>query len=68
MAISLSVTVPSARPSVKARPLLVVASALKPSPASTLALPASQGLGITNGGPVCSARKASPFSCWVSGT
>ncbi len=48
---SSSVASPSGLPSVKAKPLLVVASASKPSAASTLALPASHGFGITNGSP-----------------
>ena len=38
-----SVTFPSRRPSVKAKPELVVASALKPRASSTRADPASQG-------------------------
>src|SRR3954447_25911296 len=63
---SSSVTVPSGRPSVNARPPLVVARALKPRPSRTLAEPASQGLGITNASPWCSAAKASPFSCCVA--
>src|SRR3954470_22941921 len=60
------VPVLSARPSVNARPPLVVARALKPSPSSTLADPASHGLGITKGSPWCSAANASPFSCCVA--
>jgi hypothetical protein len=51
---SSSVTSPSRRPSVKANPELVVASALNPSCSSTFAEPASQGFGITNGSPACS--------------
>ena len=60
---SSSVTSPSNRPSVKAKPALVVASALKPSAVSTFADPASQGLGITNGSPSCSARNSSALRC-----
>jgi hypothetical protein len=56
-----------ARPMVKAKPELVLASALKPRPARTLAEPASHGLGMTNGSPSCSARKSAPFSCCVGG-
>ena len=56
---SSSVTPPSSRPSVKANPALVVASALNPSDASNLAEPASHGLGMMNGGPSCRARKSS---------
>ena len=43
-------------------PPLVVASALKPRYCSTLAAPASQGFGITNGSPSCRARKVSARS------
>src|SRR6266568_3824472 len=56
---------PSSRPSVNAKPELVVASALNPSASRTRADPASQGFGITKGSPVCRARKASPSSCCV---
>jgi hypothetical protein len=42
---------PSSQPSVAAWPLLVVANAWKPSEASSLALPASQGLGMSSGRP-----------------
>src|SRR3954471_17566686 len=49
------VTSPSARPSVNAKPELVVASALKPSSASIRAEPASHGFGMTNGSPEWSA-------------
>src|SRR4051794_10115758 len=52
------VTSPSARPSVNAKPELVVASALKPSSSSMRAEPASQGFGITNGSPSWRARKS----------
>src|SRR3954452_6246076 len=48
---SSSVTSPSARPSVNAKPELVVANALKPSSSSMRAEPASQGLGMMNGSP-----------------
>src|SRR6185295_2705151 len=47
---------------------LVVASARKPSAASTRAEPASQGFGITNGSPACRARNASAFSSVVADT
>ena len=43
--------------SVYAKPLLVVASALKPSRSSTIADPMSHGFGIMNGSPSWSARK-----------
>ena len=59
---SSGVTSPSRRPSVNANPELVVASALHPSACITRADPASQGLGMTNGSPACSARNASPFA------
>ena len=59
---SSSVTPPSRRPSVNAKPELVVASALKPSASSTRAEPASHGFGITNGSPSCSAANAAAFS------
>ena len=56
-----------ALPSVLARPRLVVASASKPIAASSLAVPASQGLGMMKApGRACSARKASAFSNWVA--
>src|SRR3954453_21598072 len=61
---SSSVTSPSPRPSLNAKPELVVASALKPSPSSTRAAPASHGLGMTNGSPWCRARNAAPLSAW----
>ena len=48
-----------------AKPALVVASALKPSASSTRAEPASHGLGITNGSPSWSARKAAALRAWV---
>src|SRR3954449_12170077 len=54
---SSSVTSPSARPSVNAKPELVVASALKPSSSSMRAEPASHGFGMTKGSPSWSARK-----------
>ena len=56
--------VPSMRPSVKAKPELVVASALKPSASRTRAEPASQGFGITNGSPSWRARKSAAFWSW----
>jgi len=43
------VTDPSSRPSVAAKPLLVVARAANPSEASSLADPRSHGLGISSG-------------------
>src|SRR3954465_5841676 len=52
------VTSPSARPSVNAKPELVVASALKPSSSSIRAEPTSHGFGITNGSPSWRARNA----------
>ena len=61
------VAAPSRRPSVKAKPELVLASALKPRPARTFAEPTSHGLGMTNGSPSCSARKSAPFWCCVGG-
>ena len=61
-----SVTPPSSLPTVKANPPLVVANALNPSDPSTLAEPASQGFGITNGSSSCRARKAAPLSSWVT--
>src|SRR3954464_439528 len=60
---SSSVTSPSARPSVNAKPELVVASALKPSSSSIRAEPASHGFGMTNGSPSWRARKALLVSC-----
>jgi hypothetical protein len=45
------VTSPSCRPSVKAKPALVVASASNPSAPNTFAEPASHGFGMTNGDP-----------------
>src|SRR4051794_26387699 len=56
---SSSVAPPSGRPSVNAKPLLVVASAAKPSDSSTHALPTSQGFGMTNGGPAWSSANRS---------
>jgi hypothetical protein len=57
------VTEPSSLPSVAAKPLLVVASAENPSHSSSLAEPASHGLGISSGpGPWCNWRKSSAFS------
>jgi hypothetical protein len=55
----------SRRPSVNAKPELVVARASKPSPSSTRADPASQGFGITNGSPAWRAWNLSAFSGWV---
>src|SRR3954466_8864659 len=55
---SSSVTSPSARPSVNAKPELVVASALKPSSSSMRAEPASHGFGMTNGPPPGRARNS----------
>ena len=52
-----SVTPPSGRPRVKAKAELVVARALNPSAVRTLAEPASQGFGMTNGSPRCRSRK-----------
>ena len=62
---SSSVTFPSRRPSVKAKPELVVASALNPSASSTRAEPASQGFGITNGSPAWSSSKRTARSACV---
>src|SRR3954469_2621659 len=56
---SSSVAAPSARPSVNAKPLLVVASAANPSDSSTRAEPTSHGLGMTKGGPAWSSAKRS---------
>ena len=53
---------PSRRPSVKAKPELVVASARKLSASSTRAEPASQGFGIRNGSPSWRAANAAAFS------
>ncbi|GEL19528.1 hypothetical protein PA7_33650 [Pseudonocardia asaccharolytica DSM 44247 = NBRC 16224] len=54
---------PSSLPRVAAKPLLVVASAGKPSAASSRAEPASHGLGMSSGRPgTWSARKASTFA------
>src|SRR3954452_20109042 len=58
---SSSDTPPSRRPSVNAKPELVVASAWKPSAASTLAEPASHGFGMMNGSLSRRARNASVF-------
>ena len=62
------VTAPSGRPSVRAKPLLVVARARKPSEASSLAEPASQGLGSSSGSPAwCSERNWSALPvCMVT--
>src|SRR2546423_1915087 len=61
---SSSVALPSRRPSVKANPELVVASALNPSAASTRAEPASHGFGSTNASPAWRSRKSAAFcSC-----
>src|SRR5215469_4231016 len=56
----------SRRPTEKAYPMLVVASASKPRWANSLAVPASQGLGMMNA-PLrsWSARKMRPFSACV---
>src|SRR5438128_12400688 len=57
------VTDPSSRASVAAKPLLVVASALKPAAASSVAEPASHGFGSRSGrSPSCSERKAAARS------
>ena len=59
-------TEPSRRPSVAANPELVVASAWKPSAASSFADPWSHGFGSSSGSPGrCSSRNRSAFSCWV---
>src|SRR5919108_3039918 len=56
-------TAPSGRPREKAKPALVVASALKPSEVKSLAVPISHGLGMTNAlGAWCSARNILPLS------
>src|SRR5882757_9808330 len=52
------VTSPSARPSVNAKPELVVASALNPSSSSMRAEPASHGFGMMNGAPSWRARNS----------
>ena len=57
--------VTSGRPSVKAKPELVVASALNPSASNMRAEPTSHGFGMTKGSPSCSAANAAPFSAWV---
>src|SRR3989442_9287944 len=60
------VTLPSRLPSTPALAPLEVASAGKPSAASTRAEPASHGLAITNArGPWCSARKRAALSLWL---
>src|SRR5438105_5089742 len=60
--------VPSRRPSEAANPLLVVATARKPSETRSLAEPASQALGISSGsGPSWSARKRSACSIRSTG-
>src|SRR4051794_14858831 len=60
------VTPPSSRPSVAAWPLLVVASASKPSEPSRTAEPASHGLGMSSGAPGrWSSRKRAAFSAWA---
>src|SRR5919201_976713 len=56
---SSSAAPPSSRPSVNAKPELVVARAGKPSDSSTRAEPTSQGFGITNGAPRWSAANRS---------
>src|SRR5512134_734671 len=57
---------PSTRPSELASPRLVVASASKPREASSRAVPASQGFGITKApGRSCRARKVAAFSAGV---
>ena len=62
------VTLPSRRPSVAAKPLLVVASAPNPSAASTRAEPASHGFGSNSGSPgTCRARNPSA-SAVISGS
>ena len=59
------VTDPSNRPRVAANPLLVVASAWKPSDASRRAEPASHGFGMSSGSPGrCSARKRAASAAW----
>src|SRR5919198_146500 len=59
------VTVPSSRPSVAAWPLLVVASAWKPSQASSLADPASHGFGSSSGRwSWCRARNRLALAAW----
>src|SRR5258705_7497783 len=59
------VTAPSGRPSVAAKPPLVVASAAKPSEASSRADPASHGFGSSSGpGPSWRARKTRARSAW----
>src|SRR5689334_12130400 len=56
---------PSGMPSEFANPWLVVASASKPSPARTRAVPASHGFGITKmPGPSCRAWNAAALS-WM---
>ena len=62
--LSSSVTFPSRRPRVNAKPELVVAIAWKPSASKTLADPASQAFGMTKGGPAWRARNASAFAIW----
>ena len=60
------VTLPSRLPSTPALAPLEVASAWKPSAASTRAEPASHGLAITNArGPSWSARKRAALSLWL---
>jgi hypothetical protein len=48
-------------PERKREPELVLASALNPSASRILAEPASQGFGIRNASPSCSARKSAAF-------
>jgi hypothetical protein len=60
-ATSSSVACPSLRPRVKAKPELVVASALNPSASSTRAEPASHGFGMRKASPSCSARNSFAF-------
>jgi hypothetical protein len=56
----------AALPSVLANPRLVVANASKPIAASSFAVPASHGLGMTKApGRACNATNASAFSVWL---
>src|SRR3954470_23085134 len=52
---------PSGRPCDHAKPELVVASALKPRPARNMALPTSQGFGMTKHPWAWSTRKSARF-------
>src|SRR5712671_6062002 len=57
---------PSTRPSALDMPKLVVASASKPTDASSFAVPASHGFGrIKIPGRWCNSRNRRPFSTWV---